>query len=62
MIVCLYEVIAPLPSEERLRRHNPDQKEPETVFIDLRKSMDDVEEERNKLAVVQRVLKLNEPR
>lgn len=30
-----------------------------TVFIDLRKSEEQVEEERNKIAIVQRVLKIN---
>lgn len=56
-------VMSARPAGERFTSaREPAAQEParDTVFIDLRKSRQSLEEEKNRLAVVQRVLKINE--
>ena len=56
-------VLSARPAAERFTSsREPSTPEPArgTVFLDLRKTQQNIEEEKNRLAVVQRVLKINE--
>ena len=62
--ICLLltPVMTARPRSERLGDIKPTINEPQrdTVYLDLRKTNQDLAEERQRLAVVQRVLKLNQ--